>query len=142
MIENTVTVTANVDPASAYSFLTDTARWREWMESLESASINGDFAAGSEIEVIYTEGAGATMEIVQAAEPTGYSYRVTMTDMSIAGNTTLTRVDGGTRITYEESVEPQSFMIKLMKPFIANGIRRALEKDYQKAKELMEATHD
>ncbi len=139
MIENTVTISVDVDPAAAYEFLTDTSRWHEWMESLEQTKSTGNFRAGARVEVEYTEGAKATMEIVRADAPSGYSYEVEMSDMAISGTTTLVGSTGGTTITYRETVEPRSFMMKLMKPFIAKGTKRALEKDYQTAKQLMEA---
>ena len=138
MINNTIKTDVAVPPDIAYAFLTECRRWPEWMESVRAVIFEGTFAAGVEVTVEYTEGVQAKLRIETADPPSGYSYTVDSKDMSIVGTMRLENIGGSTRLTYEESVTPRSFVIKMMKPFIANGIKRALAKDFASAKSLME----
>jgi hypothetical protein len=139
MIENTVDERIDVAPAAAYAFLTNTGRWHEWMDSVKEARLSGDFAKGAEIVVDYTEGMQVTMRIEQAAPPDSYEYRAAMNDMTIVGRLSLSEDGSGTALTYHETVMPHSLMMKMMQPFISNSMKRALNKDFAMAKEIMEA---
>lgn len=138
MIENTIHKHIAVSPEVAYAFFTDTRRWPEWMTGVKTVEAGGDFGPGVEILVDYTEGMQARMHITEASPPKSYAYEVDMKDMRTTGTVLLAPEKEGTSLTYRETVTPQSFMMKLMKPFIANGIRRALDRDFETARQLLE----
>lgn len=138
MIRNHVEQHVAADPQTTFAFFTTPDRWPEWMESVERATHEGSFTAGTQINVAYTEGVHAVMDIQSVEAPRAYEYQVETNDMEISGRMSFRVDDAGTLVTYDETVTPKSFMMKMMKPFIAKGVRRALEKDFARAAALVE----
>jgi hypothetical protein len=93
---------------------------------------------GSVVSVDYTEGVRADMVLENVERPAGYAYTADSKDMSIHGEVRFTEEGDGTTIEYSETIDPKSFMMKVMKPFIAGGTKRALEKDFASAKQMIE----
>lgn len=138
MITNKIELQVDVPREQVFAFLTDTACWHQWMESVDRVSLDGSFAAGSVVSVDYTEGVKADMVLDQVEAPSGYAYTADSKDMTIRGEMSLFGDGETTTITYRETIGPKSFMMKLMKPFIASSTKRALEKDFAAAKRIME----
>jgi hypothetical protein len=108
------------------------------MESVREAELDGSFESGSVVTVDYTEGVSADMVLENVEPPAGYAYTADSKDMTIHGDMRFTEEGDGTTIEYRETIDPKSFMMKVMKPFIAGGTKRALEKDFATAKQIME----
>lgn len=138
MIANEIEIHVAVTCRQAFGFLTDASRWHEWMESVQSATLDGSFAPGAAVSVDYTEGIQAEMILDAVDAPSGYAYTADSKDMTIHGEMSLADNGEATTITYRETIEPKSFMMKMMKPFIAGSTKRALEKDFATAKRIME----
>jgi uncharacterized protein YndB with AHSA1/START domain len=138
MIANEIRLQVRVPREKAFGFMTETARWADWMESVREAKLDGSFESGSVVSVDYTEGARADMVLEHVQPPTGYAYTADSKDMTIHGEMRFTEEGDGTAIEYRETIDPKSFMMKVMKPFIAGGTKRALEKDFATAKQMME----
>jgi uncharacterized protein YndB with AHSA1/START domain len=138
MITNEIVIQVDVPRQEAFDFLTDTSRWHEWMESVQAATLDGSFSVGSVVSVDYTEGVKAEMVLDAVEAPHSYAYTADSKDMTIRGEMSFADDAESTTIVYREVIDPKSFMIKVMKPFIAGSTKRALEKDFATAKKAME----
>jgi hypothetical protein len=138
MITNEIYLQVGVPREEAFAFMTETSRWADWMESVREAQLDGSFESGSVVSVDYTEGVSADMMLESVERPAGYAYTADSKDMTIHGEMRFTEEGDGTAIEYRETIDPKSFMMKIMKPFIAGGTKRALEKDFATAKHMME----
>jgi hypothetical protein len=108
------------------------------MESVKGAESSGAFATGAVISVDYTDGVKADMALEDVEPSSHYAYTADSKDMTIRGDMRFRENGDGTIIEYRETIDPKSFMMKVMKPFIAGSTRRALEKDFEKARQIME----
>jgi uncharacterized protein YndB with AHSA1/START domain len=138
MITDEIRLQFRVPREEAFAFMTATARWADWMESVRAAKIDGAFESGSVVSVDYTEGVSADMVLENVQRPAAYAYTADSKDMTIQGAMKFTADGDRTTIEYRETIDPKSFMMRVMKPFIANGTKRALEKDFATAKQMME----
>jgi hypothetical protein len=138
MITNEIRLQVRVPRDEAFTFMTETAHWADWMESVREARLDGSFESGSVVSVDYTEGAKADMVLEHVQPPAGYAYTADSNDMTIHGDMKFTAEGDRTTIEYRETIDLKSFMMKVMKPFIAGGTKRALEKDFATAKRMME----
>ena len=138
MITNVIRLQVRVPREEAFAFMTDTVHWADWMESVREARLDGSFESGSAVSVDYTEGVSADMVLEYVERPAGYAYTADSKDMTIHGEMRFADEGDETTIEYRETIDPKSFMMKVMKPFIAGGTKRALEKDFATAKQLME----
>jgi hypothetical protein len=138
MIRNEIRIQVGVPVEEAFAFMAETTRWVDWMESVKDAKLDGAFESGSVVSVDYTEGVSADMVLEDVKRPSGYAYTADSKDMTIHGDMRFTADGGQTTIEYRETIDPKSFMMKVMKPLIAGGTKRALEKDFASAKQMME----
>jgi hypothetical protein len=138
MITNQIRLQVHVPRDEAFTFMTETTRWADWMESVRAARLDGSFESGSVVSVDYTEGVSADMVLENVERPAGYAYTADSKDMTIHGEMRFTEEGDETTIEYRETIDPKTFMMKVMKPFITGGTKRALEKDFATAKQMME----
>jgi hypothetical protein len=139
MLKSQVQIKVAVSREKVFSFMTDTSRWHQWMESVEQTRMSGSFVTGAILSVDYAEGAKVDLVLENVQPLSCYCFTADSKDMTIRGDMRFHEDGNFTIVEYQETIESKSFMMKAMEPFIARTTRRALEKDFAKAREIMEA---
>jgi uncharacterized membrane protein len=120
--------------------LENDAKWRrEWVEAKKTSE--GPIGIGARFS-LFSELFGRRIEAVY--EVTKYAPNHTAAWKTVSGPLPLTfqrtfeRVEGGTQVTIRYEAEIRGFF-KLIKPLVVSAGKRALQGDFPKLKELMEA---
>lgn len=139
MFTNTVALSIDAPVDAVFRFMTDSSRWTEWMKDVQAVHSNGDLAVGSTVQMDYTEGVSTSLQVTVLEPPRRYAYEVQGDDMSIKGVMDFASQGAGTALSYTEEVELTSFFTRMMQPFVAKSVKKALATDFAAAKEIVEA---
>ena len=139
MFTNAITLSIDAPVDAVFRFMTDASRWTEWMKDVQAVHSNGEFAVGSTVQMDYTEGVSTSLQVTVLEPSRRYAYEVKGDDMSIKGVMDFASQGSGTALSYTEEVELTSFFTRMMQPFVAKSVKKALTTDFAAAKEIVEA---
>jgi len=144
--EMSIVINRRIEEVFAFlSNLENDAKWRrEWVDAKKTSE--GPVSIGSRFS-LFSEMFGKRNEVVYEVanyEPNHIAAWKTISGpLPLKFQRTFEQVEGGTQISfrYEAERDRMPFIFKLLKPLIVGAGKRALQGDFPKLKELMEA-HD
>jgi uncharacterized protein YndB with AHSA1/START domain len=132
-------------PEDVFSYMTDPAHFREWQESLVSASVEGGGTPDVGSRVIQTRKIGRgertmTMEVTEHSPPTRFGFRGIDGPIRAIGNGSIEPLDDGTRsrVTIELDFEGHGIGKLLVPLVVRRQVQKELPRNQQKLKERLE----
>jgi hypothetical protein len=139
--ESTIVINRPIEEAFGFlSNLENDVKWRrEWVDAKKTSE--GPIGIGTRFS-LFAELFGRQIPTVYGVieyEPNRIAaWKAVSGPLPLTFRRTIERVEGGTRVTARYEAETRGFF-KLIKPLVMSAGRRALEGDFPKLKELMEA---
>jgi len=120
--------------------LENDVKWRrEWVDAKKTSE--GPLGVGATFRLV-SEFLGRQIptvyEVIEYEPNWITAWKAVSGPLPLTFRRTFERVDGGTRVTIRYEAEIRGFL-KLIKPLVISAGKRALEGDFPKLKELMEA---
>jgi len=133
-------------PEDVFSYMTDPAHFREWQESLVSASVEGGGSPTVGSRVIQTRKIGRgertmTMEVTENSPPTRFGFRGIDGPIRAIGKGSIEPLDDGTRsrVTIELDFEGHGIGKLLVPLVVRRQVQKELPRNQQKLKERLES---
>lgn len=133
-------------PEDVFSYMTDPAHFREWQESLVSASVEGGGSPTVGSRVIQTRKIGRgertmTMEVTEHSPPTRFGFRGIDGPIRAIGKGSIEPLDDGTRsrVTIELDFEGHGIGKLLVPLVVRRQVQKELPRNQQKLKERLES---
>ena len=143
MITLTHSVTINRPLEQVFSYVTDIEKGSEWQTGvLEAESPSeGPVGIGSttrEVRQFMGRRMESTFEVTEYEPNSAFGFKSTSGPIPMKGRQTFETVEGGTKVTFVLSGEPEG-AFKLAAGLIKGMAKRQIEADYSNLKDLLES---